>query len=84
MDYVLRVMRDPSGGFYSAEDAESATDPKNLDKKSEGAFYIWAKGEIIEILGEEDAEIYSFRYGIEKDGNVLEDPHGYFPGKNVL
>ena len=84
LDYVLRVMRDPSGGFYSAEDAESATDPKNLDKKSEGAFYIWSKGEIIEILGEDDAEIYSFRYGIEKDGNVLEDPHGYFPGKNVL
>ena len=49
--YVLRDMTDPGGGFYSAEDADSASDPANPHEKSEGAFYIWRKQEIEEALG---------------------------------
>ncbi len=44
LDYVLRDMTDPGGGFYSAEDADSAIDPAHPHEKSEGAFYIWTRG----------------------------------------
>ena len=35
LDYVVATMRDHKGGFYSAEDAESALDPANPDEKEE-------------------------------------------------
>ncbi len=38
--YILRDMTDPGGGFYSAEDADSA-DPYDSKKHSEGAFFLW-------------------------------------------
>ena len=43
-DYVLRDMTGTEGGFYSAEDADSAIDPARPDVKGEGAFYIWSAG----------------------------------------
>jgi uncharacterized protein len=43
---VLRDMTDADGGFYSAEDADSAIDPAHPDEKGEGAFYIWSAAEI--------------------------------------
>ncbi len=82
--YLLRDMTDPGGGFYSAEDADSATDPARLNEKSEGAFYIWRKQEIEEALGARVAEMFCYRYGVEAGGNVEEDPHGEFRGANIL
>ena len=82
--YLLRDMKDPGGGFYSAEDADSATDPARLHEKSEGAFYIWRKLEIEEALGPRVAEMFCYRYGVEAGGNVEEDPHGEFRGANIL
>ena len=41
LDYVLRDMTAPEGGFYSAEDADSVIDPEDPKVKGEGAFYIW-------------------------------------------
>ncbi len=82
--YVLRDMRDKEGGFYSAEDAESALDPKKPEKKEEGAFYLWTREEIDKALGKERAEFLSHAYGIEPGGNALEDPHHVFGGKNIL
>ncbi len=82
--YLLRDMTDPGGGFYSAEDADSATDPADLHHKSEGAFYIWRKQEIEEALGPRVAEMFCYRYGVEAGGNVEEDPHGEFRGANIL
>ena len=84
LNYVSNNLTDENGGFYSAEDAESATDPDNLDLKAEGAFYIWSKSELMELLGEETGKIFAYYYGVESSGNVLEDPHNYFPEKNVL
>ncbi len=74
----LRDMTDPDGGFYSAEDADSAIDPANPKEKGEGAFYIWS--------GEELKQFPKFAsiYGVEPDGNVPDDPHGEFTGKNIL
>ncbi len=80
------ICRDPEGGFYSAEDADSippehAGDP--AAHKTEGAFYIWTDREIADLLGN-DAEIARRRFGIEPDGNAPHDPQGEFTGKNLL
>ena len=86
--YVLRDMRDPAGGFYSAEDADStpfdfAQAPIEGAPKKEGAFYVWSAAEIDALLGE-DAPIVRARFGIEPDGNAPDDPHGEFTGQNIL
>ncbi len=83
-EYALRDMAHPDGGFFSAEDADSAVDPANPKVKGEGAFYVWSYDEIREILGEREADVFSERYGVRKNGNVENDPHGEFTNKNIL
>ncbi|MBK8872157.1 MAG: thioredoxin domain-containing protein [Elusimicrobia bacterium] len=82
LDYLLRDMAHPDGGFYSAEDADSLP-ALDSPEKAEGAFYIWTMGEIRSILGD-DAELFALRYGVRGVGNVEADPFGEFSGKNVL
>ena len=84
LDYVLRDMTDKDGGFYSAEDADSVIDPAKPDEKGEGAFYIWTKPEIEKISGRPAADWFCYRYGVEEKGNVANDPHQEFTGKNIL
>ena len=86
LEYVMRDMTDPLGGFYSAEDADSV--PPELAgrddaHKTEGAFYVWTDEEIERVLGD-DASIARRRFGIEPGGNAPSDPHGEFTGKNLL
>ena len=83
-DYVLRDMTDAAGGFYCAEDADSATAAAQPTVKSEGAFYIWKAAEIRELLDARTAEWFFYRYGVAEDGNVANDPHGEFGGRNIL
>jgi uncharacterized protein YyaL (SSP411 family) len=80
--YVLRDLRDPAGAFYSAEDADSL-DPL-AGAKQEGAFYVWRQSELVDLLGPDEAEIFSFIYGARPEGNVQNDPQGEFPQKNIL
>jgi uncharacterized protein len=75
-EYVLRDMRDPENGFYSAEDADSVISPEHPDLKGEGAFYIWSSEDL--------PEWAAYRYGARPGGNVDHDPHGEFTGKNIL
>jgi len=82
--YVLRDMTDPGGGFYSAEDADSVINAAHPHEKGEGAFYIWSAEEIKAVLDERTAEIFCYRYGVREGGNVEEDPHGEFSGRNIL
>ena len=54
LEYVLRDLTDPEGGFYSAEDADSVPPEHAADPgatKMEGAFYIWTDAEIGAALG---------------------------------
>ncbi|HVO96753.1 MAG TPA: thioredoxin domain-containing protein [Bryobacteraceae bacterium] len=74
--YVQRDMTHPEGGFYSAEDADSAESPGAKEKR-EGAFYVWKEPEI-------DSPLFAQRYGVKPAGNVEEDPHGEFEGRNIL
>ncbi len=93
-DYVARDLTSPQGGFFSAEDADSATpEPSRSDKDqgsgdkkpehAEGAFYVWTKAELDAALGA-DAEFFCAHFDVKPEGNVAHDPHGEFGGKNVL
>ena len=84
LNYVLGIMTDPEGGFYSAEDAESPVDLDRPEKKEEGAFYLWTEDEIERILGIDRARIFNYQYGIRAEGNALEDVHKVFSDKNIL
>ncbi len=63
-EYVLRDMKSPEGGFYSAEDADS--------EGREGVFYTWTPSEVAEVLGEERAQIFCRVFGITPGGNFEE------------
>ena len=60
LDFVLREMTSPDGGFYSAKDADS--------EGEEGKFYVWKKSEIKEILGK-DSEVFCLYYDVTDGGN---------------
>ena len=82
LDYVLRDMT--ATGFYSAEDADSASDPAHPEVKGEGAFYIWTAEEIRALVGSPAGDWFCHRYGVEDGGNVENDPHDEFAGRNIL
>ncbi len=84
LEYVLRDLLSPEGGFYSAEDADSLPTSAST-RKIEGAFYVWKKSEIEGLLGEH-AELFSQFYDVSQAGNAPEgsDPHGEFTGENIL
>jgi len=60
LDYVVREMRHPEGGFFSAQDADS--------EGEEGKFFVWSFSEIRELLGG-DSLIFSQIYGVTLEGN---------------
>ena len=86
IDYVLRDLTHPDGGFYSAEDADSlppeAAGAGGTAAKSEGAFYLWTLAEINDLVGD-DADLIERHFGIEGTGNAPQDPMGEFGGKNI-
>ena len=85
LEYVLRELTHPEGGFFSAADAESLV-VHGSARHAEGAFYLWTAAEISDALGPEDARIFAFHYGVQSAGNVPDayDPSGDFRGRNVL
>ena len=66
LDFILREMTSPEGGFYSAQDAE-------VDSR-EGLNYLWTMEQVIEALGEEDGAFAARMYGLD-DGPNFRDPH---------
>jgi len=84
LDYVRRDMTHPAGGFYSAEDADSAPDAAHPEEKEEGAFYLWRQPEIETLLGKQNAEIFNYCFGVSDSGNTISDPHNEFRDRNVL
>src|SRR5712692_6467303 len=85
LDFVLREMRGPQGGFYSALDADSLI-AAGKPEHGEGAFYVWEAKQVEGLLGPETAAIFDFHYGVEPDGNVpvQQDFQGEFKRKNIL
>ncbi len=76
IEYVLRDMRSPQGGFYSAEDADS--------EGEEGKFYVWTEKEMETVLGKEDAAFAASVFGVTTDGNMQDEASGQKTGSNVL
>ena len=74
LDWALREMRGPEGGFYSALDADS--------EGVEGRFYVWTLAQIREALGDGAEEAIAW-LGASGQGN-FQDPHHPEPGLNVL
>ena len=74
-----------TGGFFSAEDADSYPSKSDTEKR-EGAYYVWSLKEFHDVLGEKDGEICARFYGVSADGNVASqnDPHDEFISQNVL
>src|SRR5581483_4167911 len=83
LDYLARELRRPHGGFLSAQDADSPAPTPGDGLKSEGAFYLWTKDEILAVAGD-DAELFCLRYGVRPGGNILFDPQDSFTLRNVL
>ncbi|MBA1343664.1 MAG: hypothetical protein C5S52_08725 [ANME-2 cluster archaeon] len=69
LDWVLREMTDPDGGFYSAIDADS--------EGVEGAFYVWSPDEVRSVLGAKRGEAICRYFGVTPQGN-------FEGGKSVL
>eukprot|EP01080_Neovahlkampfia_damariscottae_P002414 gene2414-2878_t len=84
LQYCLNEMRFENRVFFSAEDADSLQKPE--DKyKLEGAFYVYTKQEIDEILKENSVKFCKL-FGVKENGNVnpTSDPHGELKNQNVL
>jgi uncharacterized protein len=60
LDYILREMTDASGGFYSAQDADS--------EGEEGKFFVWTADEIRAALGT-DADTALAYWGVDRGPN---------------
>jgi uncharacterized protein YyaL (SSP411 family) len=77
LDYVLRDMTHPEGGFYSAEDADS--------EGHEGKFYCWTHEELAKLLSPEEFNVATRFFGVTKAGNFVDHSHpSPLPGQNVL
>ncbi len=61
LDYVLREMTAPEGGFYSSTDADS--------EGEEGKFFVWTPGEVEAVVGPEAAAAVCAWYDITDAGN---------------
>ncbi|MEZ6070471.1 MAG: hypothetical protein R3C10_09410 [Pirellulales bacterium] len=68
LDYVLREMTAPEGGFYSTQDADS--------EGEEGKYFVWTPAEVQEVLGTAAGETFCRVYDVSEAGN--------FEGRNIL
>jgi uncharacterized protein YyaL (SSP411 family) len=59
--WLVREMIAEGGGFAASLDADS--------EGHEGKFYVWSKSEIVEVLGEADAAVFSEAYDVTEEGN---------------
>ncbi len=74
--YLLERMRDPAGGFHSAEDADT--------DGIEGATYLWTRAELLERLGEERGARFAETYQVRDEGNFRDEATRERTGANIL
>jgi uncharacterized protein len=67
LEWALREMQAPEGGFYSALDADS--------EGGEGSFYVWSLPELREVLGQDAAAAISW-FGATAQGNFRNERAG--------
>ncbi len=60
-DWLIREMRDPAGGFYSALDADS--------EGQEGLYYLWRRDQVKKLTSETEYLVLETLYGLDKPAN---------------
>ncbi|MBI2468386.1 MAG: thioredoxin domain-containing protein [Candidatus Rokubacteria bacterium] len=68
LDYVVREMTHPDGGFYSTQDADS--------EGEEGKFFLWTEAELREVLDPDEAAAAALHWGLADGPN--------FEGRSIL
>lgn len=76
LEYVLRDMTHPEGGFFSAEDADS--------EGEEGKFYLWTEKEIDNLFNKEDAAFAKKLFNTSPDGNWIDQMSSNLDGSNIF
>ena len=61
-NYVLKALRSPDGGFFSAQDADTT--------EGEGAYHTWTPDELAAVLDPSDLELAAAWYGVNPSGNT--------------
>jgi hypothetical protein len=61
LEWALRQMTSPEGGFHSSLDADS--------EGEEGKSYVWTPQEIVRVLGQQEAGLFCNVYGVSAGGN---------------
>ena len=61
LDWVLREMTSPDGGFHSSLDADS--------EGEEGKYFVWTPKQITEVVGPQEAALFGSVYGVTAQGN---------------
>ena len=68
LDYVIREMQAPEGGYFSATDADS--------EGEEGKYFVWSKAEVVDVVGAEAARTFCSYFDVSEEGN--------WEGRNIL
>ena len=76
LDYCLRDLLAPEGGFFTAEDADS--------EGEEGRFYVWSLEEIRWVLDPEEVPLAAAAYGLAQEGNFVDPVEPERRGRNIL
>ncbi len=76
LDFVLREMTGPEGGFLSAMDADT--------EGEEGGYYLWTRREIEDLLDRETAAVAAGAWHLTTQGNFMDPVSGERTGKNIL
>jgi uncharacterized protein len=76
LEYVLRDLTSPEGGFYCGEDADV--------EGEEGKYYLWTIEEVRSVLGPEDSELIIKMFNVKEGGNFEEEIRGRKTGTNLF
>jgi uncharacterized protein YyaL (SSP411 family) len=76
LDYCLRDLRSPEGGFFTAEDADS--------EGEEGRFYLWRMDEVRILLDPEELRLAAAAFSLAEEGNFIDPVQPEQRGNNIL
>jgi len=76
LEYVLRDLRSPEGGFFTAEDADS--------EGEEGRFYLWRMEEVRRLLDPEELRLAAAAFSLAEEGNFVDPVEPERRGDNIL
>ncbi len=76
LDYCLRDLLAPEGGFYAAEDADS--------EGEEGRFYLWRMDDLRRLLDPEEMRLAAAAFALAEEGNFIDPVTGEGSRANIL